>query len=97
MTGETLEFGGFSDQAQLSYGDDWSFEMPSRNVWNNQIFNFTGPSTATSGTDRLVIVLTIPQGPVVAGFSTTPTGAYSFQFTNSTTSAIYTINFTVTS
>jgi Fibronectin type III domain len=94
-TSQTVNYS--ASQAQLSYGDDWSFEMPSRDVWNNQIYNFTGPSTATSGTDRLVVVLTIPQGPVVAGFSTTPTGTYSFQFTNSTTSAIYTINFTVTS
>jgi len=94
-TSQTVNYS--ASQAQLSYGDDWSFQMPSRDVWNNQIFNFTGPSTATSGTDRLVVVLTIPQGPVVAGFSTTPTGTYSFQFTNSTTSAIYTINFTVTS
>jgi len=94
-TSQTVNYS--ASQAQLSYGDDWSFEMPSRDVWNNQIYNFTGPSTATSGTDRLVVVLTIPQGPVVAGFSTTPTGTYSFQFTNSTTSAVYTINFTVTS
>ena len=94
-TSQTVNYS--ASQAQLSYGDEWSFEMPSRDVWNNQIFNFTGPSTATSGTDRLVVILTIPQGPVVAGFSTTPTGTYSFQFTNSTTSAVYTINFTVTS
>ena len=86
-----------ASQAQLSYGDEWFFEMQSRDTWNNQIYNFTGPSTATSGTDRLVVVLTIAQGPVVAGFSTTPTGTYSFQFRNSTTNAVYTINFTVTS
>ena len=94
-TSQTVNYS--ASQAQLSYSDNWSFEMPSRDVWNNQIYNFTGPSTATSGTDRLVVILTIAQGPVVAGYSTTPTGTYSFQFTNSTTSAVYTINFTVTS
>jgi len=89
-----------ASQSQLGssnpkYG--WFFDMPSGDVWDNQIYNFTGPSTATSGTDRLVIQTGEVRGPVVSGYSTTPTGTYSWQFTNSTTGAVYTTNFTVTS
>ena len=89
-----------ASQSQLGssnpkYG--WFFDMPSGDAWDNQIYNFTGPSTATSGTDRLVIQTGEVRGPVVSGYSTTPTGTYSWQFTNSTTGAVYTTNFTVTS
>jgi len=89
-----------ASQSQLGssnpkYG--WFFDMPSGDAWDNQIYNFTGPSTATSGTDRLVIQTGEVRGPAVSGYSTTPTGTYSWQFTNSTTGAVYTTNFTVTS
>lgn len=89
-----------ASQSQLGssnpkYG--WFFDMPTGDAWDNQIYNFTGPSTATSGTSRLVIQTGEVRGPVVSGYSTTPTGTYSWQFTNSTTGAVYTTNFTVTS
>jgi len=89
-----------ASQSQLGssnpkYG--WFFDMPSGDAWDNQIYNFTGPSTATSGTDRLLIQTGEVRGPAVSGYSTTPTGTYSWQFTNSTTGAVYTTNFTVTS
>ena len=89
-----------ASQSQLGSSNPvyaWFFDMPSGDVWDNQIYNFTGPSTATSGTSRLVIQTGEVRGPVVSGYSTTPTGTYSWQFTNSTTGAVYTTNFTVTS
>jgi len=89
-----------ASQSQLGSSNPvyaWFFDMPSGDTWDNQIYNFTGPSTATSGTDRLVIQTGEVRGPVVSGYSTTPTGTYSWQFTNSTTGAVYTTNFTVTS
>jgi len=89
-----------ASQSQLGSSNPvyaWFFDMPSGDAWDNQIYNFTGPSTATSGTDRLVIQTGEVRGPVVSGYSTTPTGTYSWQFTNSTTGAVYTTNFTVTS
>jgi|GEM_PF-2257254 len=89
-----------ASQSQLGSSNPvyaWFFDMPSGDAWDNQIYNFTGPSTATSGTSRLVIQTGEVRGPVVSGYSTTPTGTYSWQFTNSTTGAVYTTNFTVTS
>jgi hypothetical protein len=89
-----------ASQSQLGSSNPvyaWFFDMPSGDTWDNQIYNLTGPSTATSGTDRLVIQTGEVRGPVVSGYSTTPTGTYSWQFTNSTTGAVYTTNFTVTS
>ena len=89
-----------ASQSQLGSSNPvyaWFFDMPSGDAWDNQIYNFTGPSTATSGTSRLVIQTGEVRGPVVSGYSTTLTGTYSWQFTNSTTGAVYTTNFTVTS
>ena len=80
---------------QLYDGDSWSFEMPEGDTWNNTISNFTGPSTATSGTSRLVIQTDQTFGPRVYGYSTTPTGTYNWTFSNATTGAVYTIHFTV--
>ena len=80
---------------QLYDGDSWSFEIPEGDTWNNTISNFTGPSTATSGTSRLVIQTDQTFGPRVTGYSTTPTGTYNWTFSNATTGAVYTIHFTV--
>ena len=80
---------------QFSDGDSWSFEMPEGDTWNHVISNFTGPSTATSGTSRLVIQTDQTFGPRVSGYSTTPTGTYNWTFSNATTGALYTIHFTV--
>jgi hypothetical protein len=82
--------------AQLSVPDNWSIEMPTGNTWNHVISNYKGPSTATSGTSRLVVQTGENSGPYVFGFGTTPIGTYSWNFTNATTGALYTINFKVT-
>lgn len=81
--------------AQLGAADGWEIEMPSGDTWNHVISNYKGPSTATSGTSRLVVQTGDNFGPVVTGYSTTPTGTYSWNFSNATTGALYTINFKV--
>jgi hypothetical protein len=81
--------------AQLSAADSWGIEMPTGDTWNNVISNYTGPSTATSGTSSLIVQTGYTLGPIVSGYSTTPTGTYSWNFTNATTGALYTIHFTV--
>ena len=81
--------------AQLGNNDSWVIEMPRGDTWNNTISNYTGPSTAPSGTRRLVVQTGDSFGPIVSGFRTTPTGTYSWNFTNATTGALYTIHFTV--
>lgn len=81
--------------AQLGAADSWAIEMPSGDTWNHVISNYTGPSTATSGTSRLVVQTGDNFGPIVSGYSTTPTGTYSWNFSNATTGALYTIHFTV--
>ena len=83
--------------AQLGAADGWEIEMPSGDTWNHVISNYKGPSTATSGTSRLVVQTGDNFGPVVTGYGTTPTGTYSWNFSNATTGALYTINFTVKS
>ena len=81
--------------AQFSAFDSWAIEMPSGDTWNHVISNYTGPSTATSGTSRLVVQTGDTFGPYVTGYSTTPIGTYSWNFSNATTGALYTIHFTV--
>ena len=44
MTGETLEFGGFSDQAQLSYGPRWLTVKEIIALHDKQIARFGGPA-----------------------------------------------------
>ncbi len=81
--------------AQLGNNDSWVIDMPRGDTWNNTISNYTGPSTAPSGARRLVVQTGDSFGPIVSGFRTTPTGTYSWNFTNATTGALYTIHFTV--
>lgn len=80
---------------QLGNNDSWVIEMPRGDTWNNTISNYTGPSTAPSGARRLVVQTGDSFGPIVSGFRTTPTGTYSWNFSNATTGALYTIHFTV--
>ena len=81
--------------AQLSAADSWAIEMPTGDTWNHVISNYTGPSTATSGTNSILVQTGDNFGPIVSGYSTTPTGTYSWTFSNATTGAVYTIHFTV--
>jgi len=99
----TVSLGPFSETsnisattAQLGAADGWDIKMPSGDTWNHVVSNYKGPSTATSGTSRLVVQTGDNFGPVVTGYGTTPTGTYSWNFSNATTGALYTINFTVT-
>ena len=80
---------------QLGNKASWSFEMPLGDTWNNVISNYTGPSIAQSEASGLLVQTGANFGPIASGSATTPTGTYSWNFTNATTGALYTIHFTV--
>ena len=82
--------------AQLGNNASWSFEMPSGDTWNNTISNYTGPSIAQNEASGLLVQTGANFGPIASGSATTPTGTYSWNFTNATTGALYSISFTVT-
>ena len=81
---------------QLGNKASWSFEMPLGDTWNNVISNYTGPSIAQSEASGLLVQTGANFGPIASGSATTPTGTYSWTFTNATTGALYSISFTVT-
>ncbi|MEI8369478.1 MAG: leucine-rich repeat domain-containing protein [Planctomycetia bacterium] len=77
--------------AQLGAADGWAIEMPTGDTWNHTIFNYVVPSTATSGTNSILVQTGDNFGPIVSGYSTTPTGSYVFNFTNGSTGVLYRI------
>jgi len=77
--------------AQLGAADSWAIEMPTGDTWNHTIFNYVVPSTATSGTNSILVQTGDNFGPIVSGYSTTPTGSYVFNFTNGSTGVLYRI------
>jgi hypothetical protein len=82
-------------QAQLGAGDAWVISMPSGDTWNHVISNYTGPTTATSGPNCLIVQTGDSFGQVVSGTSSTPIGSYVYNFTNATTGVLYRIEFDV--